>query len=130
MDSLGQTLEPYQIGYTHIAELGGLRGRQKEAEDSGSAMWRNKSFRNYAEYAQSPAYRSGLLKLKELGKTSTCAIMCAEAVWWRCHRRIIADYLLTAGFPVFHIMGLGTVSAATLTPGAVLDNESVLYPEP
>lgn len=128
LDTLGDALAPYQIGYTHIAELGGLRGRQKNAESSSSALWRNKSFRNYAEYAQSTAFRSGLLKLQELGTKNTCAIMCAEAVWWRCHRRIIADYLLAAGLPVFHIMGLASVSPATMTPGAVLDHDLVLYP--
>lgn len=128
LDTLGDTLAPYQIDYTHIAELGGLRGRQKDAESSSSALWRNKSFRNYAEYAQSPAFRSGLQTLQALGTRSTCAIMCAEAVWWRCHRRIIADYLLAGGLPVFHIMGPGSVSPATITPGAVIDQDRVLYP--
>ncbi|HEY8575251.1 MAG TPA: DUF488 domain-containing protein [Devosia sp.] len=124
MDRLGQTLEPYQIGNTHIAELGGLRGAAEGTESLSSALWRNTSFRNYAEYAQSPAFRSGLLKPKELGKTNTCAIMFVEAVWWRCHRRKIADYLRAAGLPVSYIMTLGSVLVATTTPSAVLDEES------
>ncbi len=125
---LAESLAPYQIGYQHIAALGGLRGRQKPADESANALWRNQSFRNYADYTQSDAFREGLGQLIELGTTGRAAIMCAEAVWWRCHRRIIADYLLTRGFSVFHIMGPDSVPPATLTPGAVASGDGLIYP--
>ncbi|MFD2647633.1 DUF488 family protein [Devosia albogilva] len=128
LDTLGASLAPYQIGYGHIAGLGGLRGRQKPADESANALWRNQSFRNYADYTQSDAFREGLGQLIELGTTGRAAIMCAEAVWWRCHRRIIADHLLARGFSVFHIMGPDDVPAATLTPGAMVGGNGVTYP--
>jgi Uncharacterized conserved protein len=127
-DSLAGSLAPYQIGYQHIAALGGLRGKQKPPDASANALWRNQSFRNYADYAQSDAFREGLEQLVELGSTGRAAIMCAEAVWWRCHRRIIADHLLARGHNVFHIMGPADVPPATLTPGAVVNGDRVLYP--
>jgi len=86
-------------------------------------------FRNYADYAGTEAFRAGLTELRQLGHARTCAIMCAEAVWWRCHRRIIADYLLSAGERVFHIMGAGKAVAAALTPAAVRRPDGTLvYP--
>ncbi len=127
-DPLAESLAPYQIGYRHIAALGGLRGRQKSADQSANALWRNQSFRNYADYAQSDAFCEGVEQLIELGGTGRAAIMCAEAVWWRCHRRIIADHLLARGHGVFHIMGPDTVPPATLTPGAMAQGDRVTYP--
>lgn len=89
----------------------------------------NMRFRNYADYAGTEAFRAGLTELRQLGHARTCAIMCAEAVWWRCHRRIIADYLLSAGERVFHIMGAGKAVAAALTPAAVRRPDGTLvYP--
>ncbi|MBD8064811.1 DUF488 domain-containing protein [Devosia sp. PTR5] len=128
LDAMEGNLAPYQITYRHIAQLGGLRGRQKQVESSANALWRNQSFRNYADYAQTAKFRSGLDELIEVGETGRTAMMCAEAVWWRCHRRIIADNLLARGFEVFHIMGEGNVPPATLTPGAVCRDGGVLYP--
>ena len=81
-----------------------------------NAFWENQSFHNYADYAMGGGFRSGLARLRELGCVRRCAVMCAETVWWRCHRRIIADYLLTAGEQVFHILGPGKVATASLTP--------------
>jgi uncharacterized protein (DUF488 family) len=80
--------------------------------------WENDSFRNYADYALTPGFRTGLARLRELGAERRAAIMCAEAVWWRCHRRIIADYLLAAGEAVFHILGPHKIEAARMTPAA------------
>jgi len=117
-DALPDSLAAYQIGYEHIAELGGLRGRQRSSEPSPNGFWQNESFRNYADYALSPAYRHGLDRLRALGAEQRVAVMCAEAVWWRCHRRIVADYLLAAGEAVFHILGPRKVEAARLTPAA------------
>ena len=86
-------LASWQIGYEHIAELGGLRGDPRGAEPSPNAYWRVRSFRNYADYALTAPFTGGMARLRERGSGHRCAIMCAEAVWWRCHRRIIADYL-------------------------------------
>ena len=130
-DALPDALAPLQIGYVHIAPLGGLRGKQKPAETSTNGYWRVKSFRNYADYAQGPAFAQGLAELRALGAERRSAIMCAEAVWWRCHRRLIADYLLAAGERVFHILGPGHVDPASLTPGARVREGGVIdYPAP
>ena len=97
LETLPEGLAPWQIGYKHMAELGGLRGKQRLAEPSPNAYWRVRSFRNYADYALTEPFASGLAQLREQGSRHRCTIMCAEAVWWRCHRRIITDYLLAAG---------------------------------
>lgn len=117
-DTLPDSLAAHQIGYEHIAGLGGLRGKQRVAEPSPNAFWENTSFRNYADHALTADFRAGLERLRELGAERRVAIMCAEAVWWRCHRRIIADYLLAAGETVHHILGPGKVETARMTPAA------------
>jgi len=94
LDDLPVTLSENRIGYEHIAELGGRRGRQRHCPTDINAFWENQSFHNYADYAMSQEFQSGLARLREVGNAITCVTMCAEAVWWRCHRRIIADYLL------------------------------------
>src|SRR3546814_9069620 len=78
------------------------------------ALWRNASFRNYADYAQGQEFAEGLDRLIALGRERRTAMMCAEAVWWRCHRRIVADHLIARGESVFHIIG-GRIEPATLT---------------
>ena len=94
-----------------------------------TAYWKVRSFRNYADYALTEPFASGLAQLREQGSQRRCTIMCAEAVWWRCHRRIITDYLLAAGEQVMHILGTSQVEEARLTPGAVLrDDGTVVYP--
>jgi uncharacterized protein (DUF488 family) len=98
--------------------LGGLRGKRRVAEPSVNAFWENTSFRNYANHALTADFRAGLERLRELGAEHRVAIMCAEAVWWRCHRRIIADYLLAAGETVYHILSPGNVEDACMTPAA------------
>jgi uncharacterized protein (DUF488 family) len=127
-DTLPDTLAQYQIGYEHIAELGGLRGNKCDVDPSVNAFWQNASFHNYADYALSQSFRDGLAQLREVGHETPCAIMCAEAVWWRCHRRIITDYLLAAGEAVFHILGAGHVDPARMNEGAKVDGERVSYP--
>jgi uncharacterized protein (DUF488 family) len=128
-DEFARALSEYQIGYEHLGALGGLRGRKRDLPSTVNAFWENQSFHNYADYATSDEFRSGLARLRELGHATTCAVMCAEAVWWRCHRRIIADYLIAAGETVFHILGADHVEPARLTAGAVLGAEgTVSYP--
>jgi len=117
-DVLPETLAASQIGYEHIAALGGLRHKSRDVAASVNAFWQNDSFHNYADYAMTAAFRDGLARLRELGGRQRSAIMCAEAVWWRCHRRIIADYLLAGGDAVFHIMGPHHVDPARMTEAA------------
>ncbi|UVK49559.1 DUF488 domain-containing protein (plasmid) [Mesorhizobium sp. AR07] len=128
-ESLPATLASWQIGYEHIASLGGHRGRARNVEGSPNAYWRVRGFLNYADYALTEPFATGLARLRKLGFQHSCAIMCAEAVWWRCHRRLIADYLLAAGDRVVHILGPSHVDEAQLTPSAVVrDNGTVIYP--
>jgi len=117
-DVLPESLSAYQIAYEHMAVLGGLRGRKRDVLPTVNAFWENQSFHNYADYAMSEDFHSGLIKLRELGHARQCAIMCAEAVWWRCHRRIIADYLIAAGETVFHILGRKHLEQARMTGAA------------
>ena len=94
-----------------------------------NAFWQVQSFHNFADYALSEAFRAGLAELRARGHEQRCAIMCAESVWWRCHRRIIADYLLAAGEGVFHIMAAGRIEPARMTPAAqVRGDGSLVYP--
>jgi uncharacterized protein (DUF488 family) len=117
-EALPQSLEPFGIGYEHIASLGGLRGRAHEVPLELNAFWHNDSFHNYADYALGDDFRDGLSRLRQLGHEQRCVIMCAETVWWRCHRRIITDYLLAAGESVFHILGPDHVEKAHMTDAA------------
>ncbi len=128
-DTLGDTLAAHDIGYQHLAALGGRRHHPRGAPPSTNGYWRVAAFRNYADYAETAPFWEGLQQLEALAHQQRCAIMCAEAVWWRCHRRIVADYLLAGGTEVWHIMGLGEVVPATLTPGAqVMADGTVRYP--
>jgi uncharacterized protein (DUF488 family) len=128
-DSFSEALQALRIGYEHIAALGGLRKRSPEIPDSLNAFWKNRSFHNYADYATTGSFRSGLAELRGLGHERPCAIMCAEAVWWRCHRRIIADHLIAAGEVVFHILGHNHIEPAHMTKEAVPGPDGMLvYP--
>jgi len=126
-DSLPEALAARQIGYRHVAALGGLRGRASELGPSPNTLWRNKSFRNYADYALTLSFKEGLAELVALGRLRTCAIMCSEVLWWRCHRRIIADYLLADGATVFHVLGSDALTLAVLTPGAEVTAAGLIY---
>jgi uncharacterized protein (DUF488 family) len=89
-----------------------------------------RSFHNYADYALSEEFRSGLVTLRALGHAALSSVMCAESLWWRCHRRIIADYLIVAGEEVFHILGEGHIEPARLTPEARVERDGRLtYPK-
>jgi uncharacterized protein (DUF488 family) len=128
-DALPETLAPLGIGYIHSAALAGLRKRSKIIEDDVNGYWRNRSFHNYADYALSEAFHQGLTELIELGHRRVCAVMCAEAVWWRCHRRIIADYLLHHGERVYHLMNADRIQPATMTEAArSREDGELVYP--
>jgi uncharacterized protein (DUF488 family) len=129
-DVLPESLRPFGIAYRHIAALGGLRGRRKDRPQSPNMFWDNTSFRNYADYAGTEPFREGLRTLREIGHENTTAIMCAEAVWWRCHRRIIADYLLAEGESVFHILSAKKIEPARLTLAAEkIADGTLIYPK-
>jgi uncharacterized protein (DUF488 family) len=126
---LAKALSESEVDYEHIAALGGLRGRKRDLPAAVNAFWENRSFHNYADYAMSAEFRAGLTRLRELGHTTQCAIMCAEAVWWRCHRRIITDYLIAAGETVFHILGRTHIDPAHMTSAAKRQPDGALtYP--
>lgn len=128
LDVLPERLAPYDIDAMHIPALGGLRGKSKEIEDSVNGYWRNRSFHNYADHALGDDFQAALERLVAIGSRQTCALMCAEAVWWRCHRRIISDHLLARGERVYHLIGKDRIEPATMTAGAVISNDRVVYP--
>jgi uncharacterized protein (DUF488 family) len=117
-DSFADSLSQTRIAYRRIPELGGLRKRQRGVPPAMNAFWDNEAFHNYADYAMGGEFRSGLAELRALGQAQRCAIMCAEAVWWRCHRRIITDYLIAAGETVLHILGPKHVEPAHVNSAA------------
>ncbi|HEX4332020.1 MAG TPA: DUF488 domain-containing protein [Usitatibacter sp.] len=117
-DMLPDSLRPRGIAYEHLASLGGKRPRSREVPEGTNSFWDNASFHNYADYAMAASFREGLNQVLERGAGERVTVMCAEAVWWRCHRRIIADYLLAAGREVWHIMGPEAIEPARITPAA------------
>lgn len=127
-DVLPLVLRAADIGYEHIAALGGLRSRRRDVDSEVNGFWENASFHNYADYAMGDAFHAGLEHLREIGRETPCAIMCAEALWWRCHRRIIADYLLAAGENVRHIMADGKITPASKTDAARREGDFLVYP--
>jgi uncharacterized protein (DUF488 family) len=127
IETLPAALAQSGIGYTHMEALGGRRESRKDGKPSPNTLWREKSFANYADYAETKEFHTAFDALKKLAQTKHVAIMCAEAVWWRCHRRIIADYLLAAGLDVQHILD-GKIEPAHLTEGAKIRADgTVLY---
>lgn len=128
-DRLPGSLSVFQISYDYIAALGGLRGKFGTLSRDLNGFWTNESFHNYADYALSGEFREGLERLRSEGHKKRSAIMCSEVVWWRCHRRIVADYLIAEGETVFHIMGEGRLERAHLTTGAIIEADArIIYP--
>jgi uncharacterized protein (DUF488 family) len=128
-DSLAASLAEEEIGYSWLDGLTGRRPKSKSVPAETNAWWENQSFHNYADYALSDDFRKAIMDLREQGHTRQLAVMCSEAVWWRCHRRIIADYLLAADEQVLHIMGGDRVDPAELSSGAVVqDDLGITYP--
>lgn len=124
-EALAPFLKSRDIQYRHLPSLGGRRSGDAKAP-SENTLWRESAFRAYADYAEGPEFRAGFAELLALARRYHVAIMCAEAVWWRCHRRIIADYLIAAGIEVCHILDRGKVEPAKLTEGATLAGEGRL----
>ena len=131
IDRLPEDLARLQIGYRHWPAFGGRRPRQPGVDESVYALWCVQSFHHYADYALGSEFAAAFEELVALGREQRLALMCSEAVWWRCHRRIIADYLLLNGHTVDHAMTPGRLEKAAPTPGAKLtDKENVVYPVP
>ncbi|MDN2565783.1 DUF488 domain-containing protein [Aquibium sp. A9E412] len=129
IDSLPDHLAEVQIGYHHFPALGGRRSKQAGVDETVNAMWRVRSFHNYADYALGPEFAVAFDALLGMARHRRLALMCSEAVWWRCHRRIITDHLLLNERAVDHLMGPGQVVRAELTPGARKTAQGkVVYP--
>ncbi|AZI58808.1 DUF488 domain-containing protein [Nakamurella antarctica] len=125
-DAIEQAL-PSDIGYRWIKDLGGRR-HTPVGVVSPNTGWRVRAFSHYADYMTTPEFAAGLVELLELAQGSVPAIMCSEAVPWRCHRRLITDALIVAGAAVFNIMSLTSTKPAELTPFAQVRNGEITYP--
>ncbi len=126
-DTLALSLRDAGLPYRHLPELGGLRKPKKDSCNDG---WRNASFRGYADYMQTAEFWNALEELMMHGRQGPSAIMCAEAVPWRCHRSLIADALVVRGWEVRHILSQVKADEHRLTPFAVIDGTTVVYPQP
>lgn len=124
-DALPGSLAEAGIDYVAMQELGGLRHSRKDSPNTG---WRNTSFRGYADYMQTDAFHRGLEKLIDLSRGKSTAIMCAEAVPWRCHRSLVADALIIRSIPVIEILSESSYRPHTLTPFAQVDGTQITYP--
>ena len=124
-DALAESLTVHGIHYEHFPELGGKR---KSKPDSRNTAWRNASFRGYADYMETEQFQKGIGRLLDVvAKASPTAVMCAEAVWWRCHRSLIADYLKARGVEVLHILGANKVEPHPYTSAARIVNGELSY---
>lgn len=126
IDVLARDLVSRGVAYDHLPRLGGWRAPRP---DSPNDAWQNRSFRGYADYAMGDEFANGLARLRELGAARRTAVMCSEAVWWRCHRRLIADRLVVAGDTVRHISSAGDTSEHRVTAFAMIGpGPQITYP--
>jgi uncharacterized protein (DUF488 family) len=125
--ALARALEAAGIRYVHLPRLGGLR---RPRPGSANGAWRNASFRGYADYMETPEFEAGLRELRDLAAAGPVALLCAEAVPWRCHRSLVADALLARGVVVQHVTGPGHARPHKLTPFALVVGRRVTYPPP
>ncbi len=126
-DALASSLSAANIDYTHLKALGGRRSTCKDSINTG---WRNTSFRGYADYMATPQFAEGLANLTQIASTTPSAIMCAEAVPWRCHRSLIADAMILQGWQVRDILTKAAVPEHKLTPFLKVVNGQPSYPAP
>ncbi|WP_348264753.1 DUF488 domain-containing protein [Telmatobacter sp. DSM 110680] len=126
-DELASSLHAANIDYTHLKSLGGRRSTRKNSINTG---WRNASFRGYADYMATPQFAEGLAALTEIASTSPTAIMCAEAVPWRCHRSLIADAMMLNGWQVRDILTAAPAKEHKLTPFLKVIKGQPTYPNP
>ena len=123
-EALSHSLAQAGIDYVHMRDLGGLR---KPRRDSPNTAWKNESFRGYADYMMTPAFTKAIEELLKIASTKRTTIMCAEAVWWHCHRSMIADYLKAEGVSVLHILGDTKVEEHPFTSPARVVNGRLTY---
>jgi uncharacterized protein (DUF488 family) len=124
-DALRESLKQAKIDYIALPTLGGLRHSRKDSPNTG---WHNKSFRGYADYMQTKDFEDGLRRLQQLGRSKRTAIMCAEAVPWRCHRSLVADALVVRDILVVEILSVHSAREHKLTPFAHVQGTTVTYP--
>jgi uncharacterized protein (DUF488 family) len=124
-EDLARALHSSRLHYRHVPGLGGLRHPRRDSINTG---WRNASFRGYADYMQTPEFTENLETLIELGKREATAVMCAEAVPWRCHRSLIADALLVRGIDAIEIVSATRTTPLSLHPWAKVEGMIVTYP--
>ena len=128
-DTLEADLDDVGIELRRLDGLTGRRPVSRTVAFDTNAWWQNRSFHNYADHCLSEEFRTDLATVIDWSRTARCTLMCSEAVWWRCHRRLIADHLLARQLPVSHILGPGHIDAAKLSEGAEVDSDGVLtYP--
>jgi uncharacterized protein (DUF488 family) len=128
-EALERSLLEAGITYSYLPALGGRRPKSRVVDEHINAGWHVRAFHNYADYAQSDAFQDGLRQVLQLACQEPCAMMCAEVLWWRCHRRIVTDHLLARGVPVTHLFSETKSEPALLTPFAVVDaRKRVSYP--
>ena len=124
-EALAKSLNDHRVRYEHFPELG---GRRKPKPDSHNSAWRNESFRGYADYMETEDFREGIARLVDLAREAgSTAIMCAEAVWWRCHRALISDYLKVRGVEVLHILDRDKVEPHPFTSAAKIVEGELSY---
>ena len=124
-ETLAESLKERRIRYEHFPELG---GRRKSKPDSRNTAWRNASFRGYADYMETEEFRKGVERLLDLAREAgPAAIMCAEAVWWRCHRSLISDYVKVRGIEVMHILDANKIEPHPFTSAARIVNGKLSY---
>jgi uncharacterized protein (DUF488 family) len=124
-DTLELSLPALGIDYLHLRELG---GRRTPAADSPNGGWREDQFRGYADHMATPGFEAGVAQLEALARARPAAVMCAEGLWWHCHRRLLSDALVARGWRVLHIAPDGRLSEHELTPFAVVNEGRVTYP--
>jgi uncharacterized protein (DUF488 family) len=127
-DDFASALHKAGIAYHWLEALGGRRGKRRDISTSVNLGLHNAGFRNYADYMLAPEFQEGLARLLEVARRKHTALMCAEGLYWRCHRRLVSDFLVANGMTVEHIMPNGALRPHQLTPGAVIEGGSVAYP--
>ncbi len=123
-ETLQQTLPAHQINYQHLPGLG---GRRKALKNSKNIAWKNEAFKGYADYMETDNFKEAVVLLEEAALEHLTAYMCSEAVWWRCHRSMVSDYLKWKGWQVFHIMGQNTMQEHPYTAPAHIINDVLVY---
>ena len=123
-ENLEISLKSNGINYLHLIDLG---GRRKVKKDSKNNRWRHKAFKGYADYMETPDFEAGIENLEQIAMKQTTAFMCSEAVWWRCHRSMVSDFLKVKGWKVMHIMSKGKAQEHPYTAPAIIKNGRISY---